>query len=52
MILDKKNKSNKITFVLPEKIGKIKRWPNLYSTQIAEKVIAEAIRSALNEVKN
>ena len=52
MKLDKKNKSNKITFVLPEKIGKIKRWPNLYSTQIAEKVIAEAIRSALNEVKN
>ncbi|MEC9381768.1 MAG: 3-dehydroquinate synthase [Thermodesulfobacteriota bacterium] len=52
MKLDKKNKTNKITFVLPEAIGKIRKWSNSYSIEIPEKIIRKSVRNALNEIKN
>jgi len=52
MKLDKKNKSNKIAFALPNKIGLIKQKDGLYATEIPEKIIISAIREVLNEFKN
>jgi len=52
MKLDKKNKSNKITFALPSKIGSIKQENGLHSIEIPEKIITSAIREVLNEFKN
>tara|TARA_B100000959_G_C14992557_1_gene628634 strand:- start:3907 stop:4998 length:1092 start_codon:yes stop_codon:yes gene_type:complete len=52
MKLDKKNKSSKITFSLPNQIGSMSKQKGLYSTEIPERIIISAIKEVLDEFEN
>jgi 3-dehydroquinate synthase len=52
MKLDKKNKSSKITFSLPNKIGSMSKQKGIYSMEIPERTIISAIKEVLDEFKN
>ena len=52
MKLDKKNKSSKITFSLPNKIGSMSKQKGIYSMEVPEKTIISAIKEVLDEFKN
>ena len=49
---DKKNKSSKITFSLPNKIGSMSKQKGIYSMEIPERTIISAIKEVLDEFEN
>ena len=52
MKLDKKNKSTKITFSLPKKIGIMQKKKGSFSVEINESLIKTSIKEVLDEFKN
>ena len=52
MRLDKKNSDNKITFSIPQNIGKMKKTKGKHSIQVNDRIILNALKKVIDEIKN
>ena len=52
MRLDKKNSDKKITFSIPQNIGKMKTTKGKHSIQVNDKIILNALNKVIDEIKN